>query len=86
MKRVLFLVVSAFLAATSSIASMTENVVTKFSENKASEMIKEQLNNGSALVLDMASNVVAKVNAHYSHGSHASHASHASHRSHFSSR
>lgn len=83
MKRVLFLVVSAFFAATSSFASVTENVVSSISESKATEMIKKQVNNGSALVLDVASNVVSSLKTHYSHSSHSSHSSH---RSHYSSR
>lgn len=86
MKRVLFFVVSAFLAATSSFASVTNNVASSISENKATEMIKKQANNGSALVLDLASNVASQLNGHYSHSSHRSHSSHSSHRSHYSSR
>ncbi|MBQ0047449.1 MAG: hypothetical protein KBT33_08050 [Prevotellaceae bacterium] len=86
MKRVLFLVVSAFLAVTSSFASVTENVVSSISERKATEMIKKQVNNGTELVLDMASNIASQLNGHYSHSSHRSHSSHSSHRSHYSSR
>lgn len=83
MKRFLFLVVSAFFAATSSFASVTENVVSSISESKATEMIKKQVNNGSALILDVASNVASSIKGHYSHRSHSSHTSH---RSHYSSR
>lgn len=89
MKKVLFLVVSAFFAATSSFASITKNVVSSISDRKATEMIKKKVNTGSALVLDLASNMASKVNAHYSHRSHrshSSHSSHSSHRSHYSSR
>ena len=86
MKRVLFLVVSAFFAVTSSFASVTENVVSSISESKATEMIKKQVNNGTELVLDMASNIASQLNGHYSHSSHRSHSSHSSHRSHYSSR
>lgn len=80
MKRVLFLVVSAFFAVTSSFASTAQNVVSSISDSKATEMIKKQVNNGSALVLDLASNVASQLNGHYSHSSHSSH------RSHYSSR
>lgn len=83
MKKLLFLIVSAFFAVTSSFASVTDNVVSSISESKATEMIKKQVDNGSALVLDVASNVVSSLKAHYSHSSHRSHCSH---RSHYSSR
>lgn len=86
MKRVLFLFVSAFLAATNSFASITDNVLASISESKATEMIKKQVDNGSALVLDVASDVASKYGIHYSHSSHRSHSSHSSHRSHYSSR
>lgn len=83
MKRVLFLVVSAFFAVTSSFASVTKNVVSSISESKATEMIKKQVDKGSALILDVASNVASSIKGHYSHSSHSSHSSH---RSHYSSR
>ena len=89
MKKVLFLVVSAFFAVTSSVTATAQNVVSSISESKATEMIKKQVNNGSALVLDLASNVASQLNGHYSHSSHrshSSHSSHSSHRSHYSSR
>lgn len=86
MKKLLFFVVSAFLAVTSSFASVTNDVVSSISENKATSMIKKQVNNESALVLNLASNVDAQLNGHYSHSSHRSHSSHSSHRSHYSSR
>lgn len=86
MKKNLFLIVSAFLAATSSFASITEKVISSISDRKATEVIKKQINQKSALVLDLASNMTSKVNAHYSHRSHSSHSSHSSHRSHYSSR
>lgn len=86
MKRALFFVVSAFLAATSGFASVANNVVSSISESRATEMIKKQVDNGSAFVLDLASNVASQLNGHYSHSSHRSHSSHSSHRSHYSSR
>ena len=86
MRKVLFFVVSAFLAATSSFASITENVVSSISDSKATAMIKQKVNDGSALVLDLASDVISKVSAHSSHSSHRSHSSHSSHRSHYSCR
>lgn len=67
-------------------AMLNENVVSSISESKATEMIKKQVNNGTELVLDMASNIASQLNGHYSHSSHRSHSSHSSHRSHYSSR
>ena len=81
MKRLAFMLVSAFMAVSSYCASVTE---------KASEAVTggdtqiEQSLSKQSLILDKAANLVNKVLAHYSHSSHYSHISHASHSSHYS--
>ena len=70
MKRLAFLLVSAFMAVSGYCASVTE---------KASEAVTggdtqiEQNLGKQSLILDKATNLVNKVLAHYSHSSHYSH-------------
>lgn len=87
MKRLLFLFVSAFMAAASSFASVTGNVSSFISNDNNESVVKKQSEkNGPLLVLKKMTNLDSTVQAHYSHSSHQSHESHSSHRSHYSSR
>lgn len=83
MKKALFILVSAFMAVTSSFAATADKVAATFNSDSdnASEIVKSMKQNGAkSLILDKASNLINKVSGHYSHRSHSSH------RSHYSSR
>lgn len=75
MKRVLFLLVSAFMAGTAFASNLSKDVFAKVAKNAVS--ITEQ---GQTLILEQSSSEQVQVNSHQSHRSHSSH------RSHYSSR
>jgi hypothetical protein len=82
MKRVLFLLVSAFIAGTSYCSNLASSIVS----SKESEV---EAKSEQSLVLEQAVLNYGAVNWHYSHSSHSSHTSHTSHtshRSHYSAR
>lgn len=84
MKRLLFLVVSAFIAGAGYCTSVGEKIVAKATNSDSQiEQQQEQM-----LILEQTSaefNLLASHSSHVSHGSHGSHVSHVSHRSHYSS-
>lgn len=82
MKRVLFLLVSAFLAGTTYASNLSKDVIAMVT-NTHEVSITEQ---GQSLILEQSLNVQTQTNGHYSHSSHSSHRSHSSHSSHYSSR
>ncbi len=82
MKRILFLVVSLFIAGFSQAADFSRDVVSKIT-NTNEISVSEQ---SQSLILEQAANMQMDVNRHYSHSSHSSHSSHRSHSSHYSSR
>jgi hypothetical protein len=85
MKRLMFLLVSAFIATTSYCANVSENVMNAFGSNDETTQIEKQKN--QPLVLQKAIDMVkSSLAGHYSHVSHGSHGSHGSHVSHYSSR
>ena len=78
MKRLMFLLVSAFIATTSFCANASENVMNVFGSNDETTQIEKQKN--QPLVLQKAIDMVkSSLAGHYSHGSHVSHGSHGSH-------
>lgn len=85
MKRLLFLVVSAFIAGAGYCTSVGEKIVAKATNSDSQiEQQREQ-----TLILEQASadfNLLASHSSHSSHRSHSSHSSHRSHSSHYSSR
>lgn len=82
MKRLMFLLVSAFIATTSYCANVSENIANVFGGNEETTQIEKQKK--QPLVLQKAVDMVkSSLAGHYSHSSHVSHSSH---RSHYSSR
>lgn len=85
MKRLMFLLVSAFIATTSYCATASENIMSTLGSDDTTTQIEKQKN--QPLVLQKAIDMVKSSFAgHYSHSSHVSHSSHRSHVSHYSSR
>ena len=83
MKRLMFLLVSAFIATTSYCANASENIKTILGSNGEATQIEKQKN--QPLILQKAIDMVkSSLAGHYSHGSHVSHGSHGSHVSHVS--
>lgn len=81
MKRVLFLLISVFVAGTTYATNLSKDVIAKVTnESELSVSDNEQ-----TLILEQPVNTGTDVNAHYSHRSHQSHSSHRSHSSHYSS-
>lgn len=76
MKRVLFLLVSAFVAGTSFASNLSKEIIAKVSNNEVVSVAKQ----GQALILEQPMSGQIKVRSHQSHRSHSSH------RSHYSSR
>lgn len=82
MKRLIFLLVSAFIATTSFCANVTENFSEAIGKNDEAKIEKEKK---QPLILEKAEDLLKNtVSWHYSHSSHSSHSSHWSHRSHSS--
>lgn len=91
MKKIAFVLVSAFLTALAFFANSTQNVFAKVSNNgqlQIEQQIKQQLEQQSLVLEQSVDNdgLLARHYSHSSHGSHGSHASHSSHTSHFSGR
>jgi hypothetical protein len=85
MKRLMFLLVSAFIATTSYCANASDNIKSMLGSNNETTQIEKQKN--QPLVLQKAIDMVkSSLAGHYSHSSHVSHGSHVSHRSHYSGR
>ena len=82
MKRVLFLLVSLFIAGYSYAADFGKDVVSKVTNSNETSITEQH----QSLILEQAANLQMEVNRHYSHSSHNSHSSHRSHSSHYSSR
>lgn len=82
MKRILFVLVSAFLAGTSFATNLSKDIVAKVSNNNETSVNQQ----GQNLILEMPTSVSTNADWHYSHSSHSSHSSHRSHTSHYSSR
>ena len=83
MKRLMFLLVSAFIATTSYCANVSDNIMNVLGNNDETTQIEKQKN--QPLVLQKAIDMVKRSLAgHYSHSSHSSHSSHCSHSSHSS--
>lgn len=80
MKRILFLLVSAFLATTSYCASASEKLSLVISSTSSETQINEQQN--EPLILQKSNE---SINSQFGHSSHCSHSSHSSHSSHYSS-
>ncbi len=81
MKRLAFMLVSAFMAVSSYCASITEKATEAVVGGNA--QIEQNMGEQN-LILDKATNLINKVMGHYSHSSHYSHGSHSSHSSHYS--
>lgn len=83
MKRLMFLLVSAFIATTSYCANVSDNILNMLGNDDETTQIEKQKNRPLVLqkAIDMVRNPLA---GHYSHGSHVSHGSHGSHSSHVS--
>ena len=81
MKRLMFMLVSAFMAATGFAVNVAESISAISSDNESTLIEKQKK---QPFVLKKAVDMM-KTNI-LGHGSHASHASHSSHRSHYSSR
>ena len=85
MKRLMFLLVSAFIATTSYCANASDNIKSMLGSNNETTQIEKQ--KSQPLVLQKAIDMVkSSLAGHYSHSSHVSHSSHGSHISHYSSR
>ena len=82
MKRLMFLLVSAFIATTSYYANVSENIANVFGGNNETTQIEKQKK--QPLVLQKAVDMEKRSLA--GHYSHSSPVSHSSHRSHYSSR
>lgn len=82
MKRLLFLIASAFIATAGYCSTVSNEVFSKITN---SDPIV-QLQSVKQLTLEKASSMIAGLSQHFSHSSHSSHSSHASHSSHYSSR
>ena len=76
MKRVLFLMVSAFMACTTFASNLGKDVIAKVTNNDVVNITKQ----GQTLILEQPMSGQVQVNSHQSHRSHSSH------RSHYSSR
>jgi hypothetical protein len=76
MKRILFLLVSAFMACTAFASNLGKDVIAKVTNNDVVSITKQ----GQALILERPMSGEVRVNSHQSHRSHSSH------RSHYSSR
>ena len=88
MKRLMFLIVSAFIATTSYCANTSENIMSVFGSNDETTQIEKLKNQTLVLqkAIDMVKSSIAGHYSHSSHVSHGSHGSHGSHVSHYSSR
>ena len=88
MKRLMFLLVSAFIATSSYCANVTDNIKNVLGNDDETTQIEKQKN--QPLVLQKAIDMVkSSLAGHYSHSSnslHSYHNSHSSHSSHYSSR
>lgn len=81
MKRLMFLLVSAFIATTSYCTNASVNIKSMLGSSDETTQIEKQKN--QPLVLQKAIDMVkGSLAGHYSHGSHVSHDSHVSHVSH----
>ena len=76
MKRVLFLLVSAFMTCAMFASNLSKGLIAKVTNNDVVSITEQ----GQALILEQPMNGQAQVNSHQSHRSHESH------RSHYSSR
>jgi hypothetical protein len=76
MKRVLFLLVSAFMTCTAFASNLSKDVIAKVTNNDVVSVTKQ----GQTLILEQPMSGQVQVNSHQSHRSHSSH------RSHYSSR
>lgn len=76
MKRVLFLLVSAFMTCTAFASTFSKDVIAKVTNNDVVSFTKQ----GQSLILEQPMSGQVQVNSHQSHRSHSSH------RSHYSSR
>ena len=88
MKRLMFLLVSAFIATTSYCANVSDNIMNVLGNNDETTQIEKQKNQPLVLqkAIDMVKSSLAGHYSHSSHVSHGSHGSHGSHVSHFSGR
>ncbi len=90
MKKVLFCLVSAFVAGTALISNLSKDVVSSITKSSDNELSVTEQN--QSLILEKSVNWTIDANGkqlfcdHYSHSSHVSHSSHRSHSSHYSSR
>lgn len=83
MKRLMFLLVSAFIATTSYCTNVSANIKNVLGNDDETTQIEKQKN--QPLVLQKAVDMLkSSLAGHYSHGSHVSHGSHGSHGSHAS--
>lgn len=76
MKRVLFLLVSAFITCTTFASNLGKDVISKVTNSDVVSVTKQ----GQTLILEQPMSGQVNVNSHQSHRSHSSH------RSHYSSR
>lgn len=88
MKRLMFLLVSAFIATTSYCTNASDNIKSMLGSNNETTQIENQKNQPLVLqkAIDMVKSSLAGHYSHSSHVSHISHGSHGSHISHYSSR
>ncbi len=88
MKRLMFLLVSAFIATTSYCANVSDNIMNMLGNDDETTQIEKQKNRPLVLqkAIDMVRNPLAGHYSHSSHVSHGSHGSHSSHASHYSGR
>lgn len=88
MKRLMFLLVSAFIATTSYCANVSDNIMNMLGNDDETTQIEKQKNRPLVLqkAIDMVRNPLAGHYSHSSHVSHGSHGSHSSHVSHYSGR
>ena len=88
MKRLMFLLVSTFIATTSYCANVSDNIMNVLGNNDETTQIEKQKNQPLVLqkAIDMVKSSLAGHYSHSSHSSQSSHNSHSSHSSHYSSR
>lgn len=88
MKRLMFLLVSAFIATTSYCANVSDDIMNMLGNDDETTQIEKQKNRPLVLqkAIDMVRNPLAGHYSHSSHVSHGSHGSHSSHVSHYSGR
>ena len=88
MKRLMFLLVSAFIATKSYCANVSDNIMNVLGNNDGTTQIEKQKKQPLVLqkAIDMVKSSLAGHYSHSSHVSHGSHGSHGSHVSHYSSR